>query len=322
MEAQRTFRSMATDVSLRVVDPTPSAQAQLDAAVDVFSRVATACTRFDDSSPLMRANAAPADWHDVPWELAASVVEAYEAYRTTGGIFDPRVLETLVRLGYDRSLPFATGGIAFDGADMPADGSAGPVEPAVWRPRWEQRGARFRVNLGGTPIDLGGIGKGLAVRWAFEELASAGASVMVDAGGDCQFSGTGPTGEGWRVGMEDPQGGADPLLVFSLCDVGCATSSVRIRRWQVNGREVHHLIDPRTGTSGGDGLLSVTVIDPDVAWAEVWSKTLFLTGPERIEALADERQIAAAWVESDGGIRVNPLAGEHVIWSIGSAAHV
>jgi FAD:protein FMN transferase len=319
MEAQRTFRSMATDVSLRVVGPSPSVEARLDAAVDVFARVSTACTRFDDSSPLMRANAAPDDWHDVPWELAASVVEAYEAYRTTGGMFDPRVLDSLVRLGYDRSLPFATGGIAFDGVSVPAQREATTADRELWRPRWEQRGTRFRVNLGGAPIDLGGIGKGLAVRWGFEELASGGASVMVDAGGDCQFSGMGPTGEGWRVGMEDPRGGADPLLVFSLSDVGCATSSVRIRRWQVNGREVHHLIDPRTGTSGGDGLLSVTVVDPDVAWAEVWSKTLFLTGPERIAALAEERNIAAAWVDADGGVHVNPLAAEHVIWS---AAHV
>jgi FAD:protein FMN transferase len=315
MDAQRTFRSMATDVSLRVVGPAPDVEARLREATDVFARVSTACTRFDDNSPLMRANKAPDEWHDVPWELAASVVEAHEAYRLTGGIFDPRILDTLVRLGYDRSLPFATGGVAFDGASLPANIDDDPVKRGIWHPRWEQRGQRFRIHLDGAAIDLGGIGKGLAVRWAFEALARAGDSVMVDAGGDCQFSGGGPSGDGWRVGMEDPRGGADPLVVFSLCDVGCATSSVRIRRWQVNGREVHHLIDPRTRKSGGDGLLSVTVIDKDVALAEVWSKTLFLTGPERIAALAEDQQIAAAWVFADDTVQVNPLAAEHVIWA-------
>ena len=314
MDAHRTFRSMATDVSIRVVGATPEVEARMNAVVEVFARVSAACTRFDETSPLMRANAAPDEWHDVPWELAASVVEAYEAYRETGGVFDPRVIDTLVRLGYDRSLPFATGGIAFDGAGLPAERDD-VVERDLWRPRWEQRGDRYRIHLGGAPIDLGGIGKGLAARWAFEELEPAGDSVMVDAGGDCQFSGSGPTGEGWRVGVEDPSGGADPLLVLSLRDTGCATSSVRVRHWQVNGREVHHLIDPRTRTSGGHGLLSVTVIDPDVAWAEVWSKTLFLTGAERMEALAEERQLAAAWVAADGGVRMNGLAAEHVIWA-------
>jgi thiamine biosynthesis lipoprotein len=319
IDAERTFRSMATDVSLRVVGATDEVEARLDAAVEVFARVSVACTRFDESSPLMQANAASDQWHDVPWELAASVVEAQEAYRVTSGVFDPRVIDVLVRLGYDRTLPSATGGIAFDGASLPPQRPGRHVARPPWRPRWEQRGDRYRINLGGTAIDLGGIGKGLAVRWAFEELARGGASVMVDAGGDCQFCGTGPSGEGWRVGMEDPRGGSQPLLVFSLRDIACATSSVRVRRWQSNGREVHHLIDPRTGASGGGGLLSVTVIDPDPAWAEVWSKTLFLAGPGQVEGLAEERHLAAAWVTANGVVGVNGLAADNVIWA---AAHV
>jgi thiamine biosynthesis lipoprotein len=318
MDAQRTFRSMATDVTLRVVDSAPDgsgAEHRLDAAVDVFARVSDACTRFDDSSALMRANAEPDKWHDVPWELAASVVEAHDAYRRTAGVFDPRIIDALVRLGYDRSLPFSTGGLAFEDATLPPQQPGRHVTRDPWRPRWEQRGDRYRVNLGGHPIDLGGIGKGLAVRWAFEELAHEGSSVMVDAGGDCQFGGAGPDGQGWHVGMEDPQGGSDPVVVFSLSDIACATSSVRIRRWQVNGRDVHHLIDPRTGTSGGEGLLAVTVIDPDVASAEVWSKTLFLNGPDRIDATASSLDLPAAWVLADGSVGVNALAAEYVIWA-------
>jgi thiamine biosynthesis lipoprotein len=319
MDAQRTFRSMATQVSLRVVDPLPEAAARLRAAEAVFTRVSEACTRFDEASPLMRANARPDDWHDVPWELAASVVEAYDAYRTTDGVFDPRVIDDLVRLGYDRSLSFATGGLAFDGVSLPPQRPGRHAARPEWRPRWEQRAQRYRINLGGARIDLGGIGKGLAVRWAFDELSAAGSSVMVDAGGDCQFGGPGPDGAGWRVGVEDPRGGADPLLVFALRDTGCATSSVRVRRWQVNGREVHHLIDPTTGDSGGDGLLAVTVIDPDVAWAEVWSKTLFLGGPAHIEATAAERDLAVAWVEADGAVRANSLARGSLIWAAAGA---
>jgi thiamine biosynthesis lipoprotein len=138
---------------------------------------------------------------------------------------------------------------------------------------------------------------------------------MVDAGGDCQFSGPGPDGDGWRVGLEDPRGGDDPLLVLSLRDIACATSSIRIRRWQFNGREVHHLIDPRTGMSGGGGLLSVTVVDADVATAEVWSKALFIHGRARIEEVAAAHQLAAVWVDDDGKVSVNALAEQYVIWA-------
>ena len=49
---------------------------------------------------------------------------------------------------------------------------------------------------------------------------------------------------------------------------------------------------PRTGEPGGHGLVAVTVAHPDPAWAEVWSKTLFLAGRDRDRRTAPVR---AAW---------------------------
>ena len=47
------------------------------------------------------------------------------------------------------------------------------------------------------PVDLGGIGKGLAVRWAARSGSpGCGDAVLVEAGGDCSLAGTGPEGEG------------------------------------------------------------------------------------------------------------------------------
>ena len=57
------FRAMACEVTLRVVGPSAGADAALDRAREVFERVEQACTRFDPDSPLMRANAAPEEWH-------------------------------------------------------------------------------------------------------------------------------------------------------------------------------------------------------------------------------------------------------------------
>jgi thiamine biosynthesis lipoprotein len=301
---------MATDVAFHVERPNPQTARALEEAREVFARVEAACTRFDPDSPLMRANASPDRWHVVPLECADAVREAGRAHRETGGLFDPRVLDSLLRLGYDRTLPFAGSPVELSGAAT----ATIPVRPR-WRPRTERRGTRHRIHLGGTPIDLGGIGKGLAVRWAWERLRGAGDSVMVDAGGDCMFSGPGPDGDGWHVGVEDPLGGEAPVAVLVLTDAGCATSSIRVRRWKVDGRTVHHLIDPRTGESGGDGLLAVSVIHPDTAWAEVWSKTLFLAGPAEIGGLAEAQHLAAVWVEADGTLRVNDAARPLVLWT-------
>ena len=303
----RTFRSMASEVELRVLDPYPHAAASLERAEKAVREVARHCTRFDPTSALSRANAAPDSWHLVPDVLADAVLEAERAHRETEGRFDPRILDTLLAWGYDRSLPFADGDVTTDGMPDPAPLDE-PWQPAV-RPR-----RRPALHLGGRAIDLGGIGKGLAVRRAAAELAGVGGSWLVDAGGDEYLGGPGPTGSGWRVGVEDPLGGADPVLVLAVRDAGCATSSTRLRRWTASGAAVHHLIDPRSGRPGGDGLAAVTVVGPDTAWAEVWSKALFLAGADAIGTEADDRGLAASWVTTGGRIATSEAMDPLVIW--------
>jgi thiamine biosynthesis lipoprotein len=303
---------MATDVTLRVLDPVPGSAAALDRAVEIVELVAATCTRFDAGSPLMRVNADPRHRHRVPPVLFQALLEAAAAYEATDGLFDPRVLETLRAWGYDRSLPFERG-VALPATDRV------PTAPGSrrWRPRFDAE--RRTVRLGGAPVDLGGIGKGLAVRWAAAALADAGRAVLVDAGGDLHAAGEGPEGTGWLVAVEDPRDGTDPVAVLRLVDRACATSSVRRRHWTVDGQAVHHLVDPRSGRPGGEGLLSVTVVGTDPATCEVWSKALFLGGRGHVRQVADERGLAALLVDADGVVGLSRAMRPYVVWQ---APHV
>ena len=83
---------------------------------------------------------------------------------------------------------------------------------------------------------------------------------------------------------------------------------------------VHHLIDPSTGDPGGAGLLAVTVAGTDPAWAEVWSKALFLEGWRGIGDLARGRGLAAWWVETGGELRMTPAARVMTDWTREPAA--
>jgi thiamine biosynthesis lipoprotein len=302
-------RAMASAITIhgRSRGDSRGGRAAIDHALGIFPTVDAACTRFAASSPLMQLNAQPDRWHSVPTLLYRAILEAHAAYGRTRGRFDPRILRDLVNLGYDRSLPFA------DEAVVTADSSSRRGRMGKWKPRF--RGGPYpQVHLGGLPIDLGGIGKGLAVRWAAERLSGGLDGFLVDAGGDCMCGGPGPDGDGWRVGVEDPRGGAGPLAVLELRDVACATSSIRLRRWSSGGREVHHLIDPRTGRPGGLGMLAVTVIASDPAEAEIMSKTLFLSGSEGIGTAVREQDISALWVDVDGMVTESPGLAEQVIW--------
>ncbi|MHB1501724.1 MAG: FAD:protein FMN transferase [Candidatus Dormibacteria bacterium] len=310
-EVSRESRAMASTVTVRALAGGDRAAVEraVVRALAVFDEVEASCTRFVPTSPLMRANAEPDRWHEVPFRCYCALEEAHRAYLLTKGRFDPRILADLSRMGYDRSLAFGTGAVA-TGAASPCPRQ--PLPP--WKPRFEP--ARQAVLLGGHGVDLGGIGKGLAVRWASQRLRGAAADHLVEAGGDCYCAGRSPEGGAWRVGVEDPFGGSSPVAVLELTDRACATSSIRLRHWEAAGRPVHHLVDPRTGLPGGAGLRAVTVVGDDPAVAEVWSKTLFLEGLQAVGGFADRRGLAALWISDDGALGVSAAMSGYLSWRV------
>lgn len=300
--------AMASRISVRFVSDgeAPAAERRLAEALQVFHDVDTTCTRFNPTSDLMRANAHGDEWVSVSAYCFDAIREAYAAYRRTFGRFDPRVLGDLVRLGYDRSLKHAAPSYRDTSALIPR------MALPEWRP--EFRRDTHEVRVGPLPVDLGGIGKGLAVRWAAAHLRE-GRGSLVEAGGDCVCHGVSADGSPWRVGVEDPEDPTQPLAVLEVCDAAVATSSVRIRSWQIAGQDVHHLIDPLTGQPGGQGLAAVTVVDSDPAAAEVASKTLFLAGRRGIRTSAEHLGHAALWVDDNGVVAWTDALVPALVWS-------
>jgi thiamine biosynthesis lipoprotein len=273
----------------------------------LFGRVERSCTRFDEASDLMRANADPTDAHEVAPECAAIVAAAHESYRVTKGLFDPRILSNLVAAGYDRTFTeLATS------TTSSAHLSHGTPIRSPWRPRIDSR--RTAVTLGPTPIDLGGIGKGWAVDAAAALLGGAVPDFLVNAGGDLAVAGDGPGGDGWTVAVEDP---CDPTLTLAVLRLGagsCATSSTGRRRWLQDGAERHHLIDPRTGQPAAGGLQSVTVVADTTVDAETWSKALLIAGRDRVQELCRAHRLAAYWVTDDDRTGCSPALIPHLTW--------
>jgi thiamine biosynthesis lipoprotein len=267
------------------------------AVVDEFATCDEAMSRFRDDSEITRLNRlAGADRPlRVSRRLRRALVVADRARRTTGGRFDPRVLADLDRLGY-RGVPI----------DAPP--TRRPAGRAV---SLDVTGVRLQ-----RPVDLGGIGKGLALRWAAERVRGVhpSASFLLEAGGDIVAYGHAPGGGPWTIGIEDPMGGHQPLAAIGVRSAAIATSSVRINRWRAGDRMVHHLIDPATGEAAESTLLAVTVADRDPAWAEVWSKALFVAGRRAIAGVARARGLAAWWVGDDGQLEMTAAARQQTAW--------
>jgi thiamine biosynthesis lipoprotein len=281
-------------------------------ALDEFATVEAELSCYRPDSALSRLNltAGNGAWWPASWRLFGFLTLAERAGRKSGGRFDPRVLGDLVRLGHP-------GLLAPDATPKHHAGSGPPDEAPAGR-RWlglEGRTRRVRLQ---APVDSGGLGKGLALRWAWRRIEAglAGQGALLEAGGDIVGRGAAPDGEAWQVGIEDPTGGPAPLAVVALADGAICTSSTARQHWiDPAGRPAHHLLDPRTGEPGGAGLLAVTVAATDPGWAEVWTKTLFLAGSAAIGDEARARGLAAWWVEADGTLRMTPAARQRTTWS-------
>ena len=309
---RHTFAAMGTVVVVSL--PAGSDTDPLHGRVEtLFGRVERSCTRFDQGSDLMRANADPASSHEVAPECAAIVGAAYEAHRTTGGLFDPRILDRLLAVGYDRT--FAE--VSTAGAGAPPTSTVTPLR-SRWQPTVDLDQAA--ITLGPTPVDLGGIGKGWTVDAAAVMLAAEVGAFLVNAGGDLAVAGDGPDGDGWTVAVEGPRDPTVTLAVLQLRSGSCATSSTGRRRWIQGDQERHHLIDPRTGGPAAGGLQSVTVVADTTIKAETWSKALLIAGRDRIGELCQEHQLAAYWVTDAGDTGHSAALGSQLIWERSSHA--
>ena len=311
-------RAMASPLRLTVVqadvqgadgrgrDPAAVEAAWADVRAE-FEAAEVAMSRFRESSDLMRLDRDAGSGRpvSVPRRLERALVAAHRAHRLTGGRFDPRVLRDLDRLGYT--------GAALETATEADKTDSGPATAGRTDAPILHRVARGQVTIE-RPIDLGGIGKGLALRWAAARVERHGLHrFLLEAGGDLVGRGPGPDTEPWVVGIEDP-GGAETLAAILVETGAVATSSVRLRSWVHQGRTVHHLLDPRTGEPAEGGLRAVTVFGPDPAWAEVWSKTLFIGGHEGIARESRRRGFAAWWVTDAGDLEMTPAARERTAW--------
>jgi FAD:protein FMN transferase len=290
-------------------------------AVQEFEAAEQAMSRFRDASDVTIVNRAAGSGScaRVDRRLGRALAAADRAGRLTDGRFDARVLGDLERLGYAGAVLAGPGGQPAEPGPVSGDRTVGrPVGEAAGRP-WliaDPRGSRVGVTC---PIDLGGIGKGLTLRWAWRRLERTlrdrGGGAMLEAGGDLVAGGPAPQDGPWIIAIEDPSGGSDPVATVAVPNGAVATSSIVVNRWTAaDGRRVHHLLDPRTGEPGGAGLLAVTVAGSDPAWSEVWSKSLFLCGPDGIAGLARTRGLAAWWVRDDGRLEMTPAARARTTW--------
>jgi thiamine biosynthesis lipoprotein len=275
------FPAMSTSVLMAAEGPYEAVETGFAEARAFVAAAEKRFTRFSEESELSRLNRAAGTWFEASPDLYEVVALALELYDQTGGLFDPGVLDALEEAGYDRTIE-----------ELRQYGAPGAVQ-VLARPRTARFGnvrldpLRKRIRLPDElRIDLGGIAKGWIAGRAAHVLSRWSKACAVDAGGDVFLYGL-PKGENcWRVSLEDPANPTRTLAMLKLPPGAVATSAVTKRRWQQNGKERHHLIDPRTRQPSQSAWQSVTAIAPTAPEAEVFAKALLIGGPREVSRIS------------------------------------
>jgi len=289
------FRAMNSDILLAAEGEPGQISHGFHDARQLIDDYEQRFTRFSADSELAQLNRSEGKWVCASPGMMELVRLSLKYFRQTGGLFDPSILPDLKRLGYDRSM---------DEIRMHGAGQEIPERKIKMLGfdaiQLDEAAGKIRMPPG-MEIDLGGIAKGWIAEQAARVLGDYTSACAVNAGGDLYLVGTPSGRSGWEVALEDPR---QPDLNMTVLNVGpgaVATSAVTKRSWQQGAKRQHHLIDPRRGESADTDWLSVTVIAPSAASAEVYAKALLIAGPaEATDILAKNGEIDFIAVDRKG----------------------
>jgi thiamine biosynthesis lipoprotein len=141
-------------------------------------------------------------------------------------------------------------------------------------------------------FDPSGLVKGWSIDRAARILEASGArNFCLNAGGDIVVRGHPEESQTWIIGVQHPQARDKIAFTLSATDVAVATSGTYERG--------QHIVDPHTGAPP-DGVLSVTVVGPDLATADAYATAILAMGANGPEWACGLERHAVMVILADG----------------------
>ncbi len=265
---------------------TTRAGAALDRALETIARLEPVMSSWASDSELARFHAAGKPGFACSAELFAALSAARAWAESTGGAFDPTV-EPINRIWDMRGEGRVPTASEQSEAAALVDWRALELDPAT---------RRARLLRPGMGVDLGGIGKGLALDRAAETLrADRVDRAMINFGGQILALGS------WEASVADPRDRLRPVFRVPMRNASLSTSAQSERGVDVAGRHRGHILDPRTAEPVAfEG--SVSVLAPSALAADALSTALLIMGRERARKFAaGHPDIGVLWVEPSRG---------------------
>ncbi|MCD8109231.1 MAG: FAD:protein FMN transferase [Clostridiales bacterium] len=266
-----------------------NAQDAVEAGVAEIERLDALLSTGDSDSEIYALNAAGGG--ELSDETAYLIERSLEVYESTGGLYDISIYPVMDLWGFTASDESA---FAVPEASV-LEETLALVDAGKLALTENEDGTMVLSMEEGMQIDLGGIVKGYADDRIAEIFAEYGIeSAIINLGGSVRVVGTKTDGSLWKVGIQDPEDSSGYLGGLALSDMAVVTSGGYERYFddEETGIRYHHIIDPRTGYSAYNGLISVSIISEDGTLADALSTSLFIMGTEEAIAYCEEHCVA------------------------------
>jgi FAD:protein FMN transferase len=269
-------------------------------AIDLLFRLEQALSRFLPGSDVSLVNALAASRPVRVGEDCRRVLElAKRGWGATGGAFDPSVGPLVEawraaaeedRIPDDDAIERLLETTGMDGVTLHGGGDVSFEKP-------------------GMSLDLGAIGKGYAVDRLVHRLQELGVpcGAVISGRSSVRTWGAPPGEERWGFEVAHPEEPGRGIASLVAEAGAVSSSSASEKRYRIRGKDLGHIIDPRSGRPVEGRARSATAWTRTGAAGEVLSTGLFVLGTGGAEARDMVSAVAEAFREEPRDARASAL---------------
>lgn len=163
--------------------------------------------------------------------------------------------------------------------------AASDIQAAAARTGWENlvlEGDTLTFLSPDTTIDLGAIAKGFIADHLKEYLEGENVkSAIINLGGNVLCIGQKPDSTPFRIGLQKPFDSYSEIIAdLDIRGLSVVSSGVYERHFVLDGKNYHHLLNPKTGYPYDNGLVAVTIVSQKSVDGDALSTTCFSLGLE------------------------------------------
>jgi thiamine biosynthesis lipoprotein len=278
---------LGTVVEITIVSNDVRTPERMDYVFDYFASIEQEFSRFQPDSALSILNRDKIS--KVSSRFIALMKLCEQKYRSTLGLFNPLV--RVAGLGYSHS---------FD------EGKFERSREAIDTDFKKILIGTDRISLGEyQSLDFWGIAKWYAVDMASAMLLAFGYdNFFVNAWGDIFAHGVNGEWNLWTIGIENPFSLVIDISI-ALNNAAVATSGRYKRKWNIGGKEFHHLVDPLSWENRSS-IMSVTLVGKKCVDCDSFTKSIFHLSPETGIQKIQEFQMEGLIYTLDGRLIYTP----------------